>query len=355
MRKILVDSIAGTEILARDVYSDMDTILMSAGITLKKEYAERLKTLNINYIYIEDELAQGINEQEIIEKKIKEQCQDVVKETLQKYAYCGDAQLERLKAVAEEIIYDLLEQPEVMFNMEGVRQNSDSVYSHSLNVCALSVFVALRMKLPKEKVEEIAVGSILHDIGFSYLPIDYRNIRFEELTEKEFKEIKKHAIYGYSAIEKEAWISDAAKNIILSHHERLDGSGYPLRLRAEKIKLETRIVSVCDAFDCFVYGYFTPQMKVHEAIEYIVSQGTTQFDLSVTQMFKNSVAAYPNGTIVITNEGEFGIVLYQNKGFPTRPVIRMIYDSGGNKYKEWVQKDLTKLLTLFIRDTAESL
>lgn len=355
MRKLLVDAITGTEVLAKDVYSDMDTVLMSAGITLKKEYVQRLKALKVQYIYIEDELAKGINQKELIEMQIKEQCQAVVKEILQKYAYCGDAQLEKLKKVAEEIIDDLLEQPEIMFNMEGVRQKSDSVYAHSLNVSALSVFLALRMKLPQKKVKEIAVGSILHDIGFSYLPDEYKNIKYENLTLKEIKEIKKHVIFGYSALEKAKWLSETAKNIILSHHERVDGSGYPFHITGDKIKLETKIVALCDEFDCLVYGYFVPQMKIHEAIEYIVSQGMTKFDQEVVQQFKNSVAAYPNGTIVITNEGEKGIVLRQNKGLPTRPVIRMIEDPYGKKYAEFTEKDLTRELTLFIKDTRESL
>ena len=354
MRKISVDAITGTEILARDIYSDMDTILISSGVVLKRDYTERLKSLNVQYIYVEDDLAKGIDEKEIIELQIKEQCQEVVKDILQKYAYCGDAQLEKLKEVASDIIYDLLEKPEVMFNMEGVRQKNESAYSHSLNVCALSVFIALRMKIPRKKIDEIAVGSILHDIGFSYLPVDYKSIQFEDLTEKELREIKKHVIFGYSALEKEPWLSDVAKHIILSHHERLDGSGYPFHLTGEKIKLENRIVAVCDEFDRLVYGYFTPQMKVHEAIEYIVSQGTTKYDYNVTSVFRDSVAAYPNGSIVVTSEDEIGIVLRQNTGCPTRPVLRMIQDKNGKKYIEWTLKDLTKELSLFIKDTRET-
>lgn len=355
MRKLRVDAITGDEVLARDIFSDMDTILMSKGITLKKEYIDRLNALNIKYVLVEDDLAKGIKEEEIIERHIKEQCQKAVREVLHKFSYCGDAQLVKLKEVAEEIITDLLEQPEIMFTLEGVRENDENNYSHSLNVCALSVFIALRMNLPQPIVKNIAVGSILHDIGFSYLPTDYKKTDYIGLTEKEKKEVKKHVIYGYSAIEKESWLSEEAKNIILTHHERLDGSGYPFHLKGDKIKIETRIVAVCDEFDCMVYGYYTEQTKIHEAIEYIVSQGTSKFDLVVTKIFQNSVAAYPNGTIVITNKGDTGIVLRQNKGFPTRPVIRIIQNQKGVKNKEWVEKDLTKELSLFIKDTTDNM
>lgn len=355
MRKILVDAIKGTEILARDVYSDLDVIIMPAGIVLKKEYVARLKTLNIHYIYIEDDLAKGVREDEIIELQMKEQYQATVKATLQKFACCQNAELKALRKVAEEVIFGLLKQPSILFNMEGVRQKNESAYSHSLNVCTLSVFLALRMKLPREKVEEIAVGSLLHDLGLSFVSIDYRDIAMDHMTEKELRDVKKHVIFGYTALEKEKWLSNIAKNIILSHHERLDGSGYPMHLKGKKISIENRIVAVCDEFDRLVYGFFSASMKVHEAIEYIVAQAGTKYDPQVIKVFNESVAPFPNGAIVITNKKETGIVLGQNFGFPSRPTIRLINDSDGNAYKDWIEKDLTKDLTTFIIDTIEEI
>lgn len=355
MRKILVDAIKGNEILARDIYSDMDAVLMSAGVMLKKEYANKLKALNIKYIYVEDDLAKGVCEDEIIELQVKQQYQSTVKDALQKFACCGDAKLEGLKKVAEDVIFGLLEKPEIIFNMEGVRQKNELTYSHSLNVCALSVFIALRMKLSREKVEEIAVGSLLHDIGFTFVGIDYQHFQNVNITEKELREVKKHVIYGYTALEKEKWLSNTAKNIILSHHERLDGSGYPMHIKGDKISIENKIVAVCDEFDHLVYGFLMPAMKVHEAIEYIVAQARVKYDVQVVQVFNESVAPFPNGTIVLTNEGETGIVLKQNYGFPARPTIRLIYNKNGEAFKQWNEKDLTKDLTTFIMDSIEEI
>lgn len=354
MRKISIDSIKGNEILAKKVWSDSDVILMSEGITLKKEYVARLKELNIEYVYVEDDLAKGIDLDEMNDLQIKEQCQSIVKDTIERYSYNGNGELGNIRDVAEEIINDILEQPEVMFNISGIRKKSEFIYSHSINVCTLAILIALKIKIPRNKVRDIAVGSLLHDIGFNYVNFDYNNKNFEDLTVDEKKEIKKHVVYGYSAVEKESWLSSVAKDIILSHHELLNGEGYPFRLTKDKIRIGSKIVSVCDKFDRLVYGCFTKKMKVHEAIEYIVSQSNRKYDAKIVQIFIESVAAFPNGTTVITNENEIGIVLRQNYKFPARPVIRMIYDNKGNKYKDWIEKDLTKVLTLFIKDTVES-
>ena len=134
-----------------------------------------------------------------------------------------------------------------------------------------------------------------------------------------------------------------------------NGSGYPFRLNGDKIKIGSKIVAVCDSFDSLVYGYMVKPRKVHEAIEYIVSQSGLKFSHQVVKVFNDSVAAFPNGTIVLTNEKELGIVLRQNNSCPTRPVIRIIRDKEGNKCNEWIEKNLMDYHTLFIIDTVESL
>lgn len=353
MRRMLVNSIKGNELLARDVITNNGIVIISAGITVKKEYKEKLKELDIIYIYVEDELSVGIQEQDNMEILIKEQCQDIVKEIIEKYSYQGNGELEEVQTVAEEIINDVVKQSEVMFNISGVRKKSESTYSHSINVCALSVLLALRMKLPKNKVRDIAIGSLLHDIGYTSMPFDYLNCVYNLCTPEEKRQLMKHVIYGYSSVDKEKWLTQTAKDIILYHHERIDGSGYPFHLKGNKIKIESKITAICDDFDSMVYGNLLPKMKVHDAMDYIVSQAGVKYDFECVNYFIESVAAYPNGTLVITNEGEKGIVIRQNQKSPTRPVIHMIEDASGNKYTKWVEKDLNKELTLFILDTME--
>jgi HD-GYP domain-containing protein (c-di-GMP phosphodiesterase class II) len=353
MRRVLLDSVKGNELLAKDVISDGGIIIMPTGTNIKKEYINKLIELGVYSIYIEDEFSEGIDNENNIEEVIKQQCQDIVKDVIEKYSYQGYGELAVLQKVAEEIIGDILKQPEIMFSISGVRRKSESTYSHSINVCALSVLLALRMKLPRNKIRDIAVGSLLHDIGYTSIAFEYMDYDFSKCNKIEQKEIMKHVIYGYSSIIKEEWLSLASKDIILCHHERTDGSGYPFHKKGDKIKIGSKIVAVCDAFDSMVYGFLVPKLKVHDAIDYIISQAGIQFDFDVVNHFMESVAAYPNGTAVITNEGEKAIVLRQNVKCPTRPVLHMIMDSKGMKYSSWIEKDLNKELTVFIVDTIE--
>lgn len=351
MRIISVDSITGNQVLAKDILNNNNVILIKTGTVMKKEYIDRLKDLNFEYIYVEDEIAEGVDLTDCLELQIKEQCQENVKEIISKYTYHNNSELEEIKFIADEIIKDIMEVPEVMFNISSIRNKSESTYSHSLNVCALAVIISLKMKLQKSKIREIAIGCLLHDIGFSYISMDYFNIDLDTCSEKESKEIKKHIIYGYSAIEKMDWLSPISKDIIINHHERLDGSGYPFHLKDDRIKIGSKIAGVCDEFDSRVYGNMMKKMKVHDAIDYIVSKAGVLFDFNVIKAFVDSVAAYPIGALVFTNQDEIGIVMKQNPKCPTRPVIRIIKDKEGKKPKEFIIKDLTKELTLFIIDT----
>ncbi len=351
MRIISIDSVKGNELLARDIINNKEAVLMTAGTIVKKEYVKHLRRLNIEYIYVEDEIGQGVNLTNSLEMQIQEQCQDAVREILLKYSYHNDSELEEIKTVAEDIINDIMREPEVIFNLSSIRNKNESTYSHSINVCALSVILAFKLKLTKKKIKDIAIGCLLHDIGFIQIPLHYHNLTVEECTPKELKEIKKHIIYGYSSVEKMKWLSQISKDIILSHHERIDGSGYPFHIKGDRIKIGSKIAAVCDEFDSKVYGNMTKKMKVHDTIDYIVSKAGVLYDFSVVEAFVASVAAYPTGTLVLTNQEEMGIVLRQNPKCPTRPVIRIIKYKDGSKAKDWIERDLTKELTLFITDT----
>ena len=354
MRRVEIDDIVGTEVLAKDIINNSGVILMFSGTVIKKEYAQKLKFLNINDVYVKDVFekqigVEKIEVEETIELKIKKQCQQKVKETIELYASYGIEQLTPIVSIANSIIKDILEQPEVVYNICGIREKSEGMFAHCVNVCALSVLIAIRMKMPEEKIKEIAIGSLLHDIGITHFA-RMMEIDESQLNDELRNEYKQHVIYGYSIVNAEAWISSTAKDIVLSHHERLDGSGYPFGIEGKKIKKAIKIVAVCDVFDCLVYGIREKRYKVFEAIDYIVSQSGTLFDLAVVKVFLDTVAAYPNGSMVITNRGDRAIVIRQNRKFPTRPVIRRIENINGVPYIGEEDLNLVEDLTLFIVD-----
>ena len=230
-----------------------------------------------------------------------------------------------------------------------IKERNSDIYEHSINLCSLATIVALKMELPQQTVHDIGVSCLLHDLGLRYLAIDYGDQDLSELSEREFAEYKKHPVYAYTALRDETWISNKSKNMILYHHERLDGSGYPLK--ATDISKECRIIQVCDAFDEMICGIGCRRKKVYEAVEYLKSNKDIKFDSKIVDIFLEFTAVYPAGTIVRTSEGETGVVLYQNKQSPDRPVIRITKDRNGIAVDK--VKDLSEISNVYVEEVIE--
>lgn len=348
MKLCKVDELTGKETLAKDVLTIEYKVLLSEGTVLKQEYIEKLKELNIRQVYIKEQRPDTKTVM-ILKEDVEESFKSKVKNILEKHTYSHNNKLVELCQTADYIITNILEEEEVVEKIYDIKERSSDIYEHSINTCSLATIVALKMELPQQKVHDIGVSCLLHDLGLRYLAITYEDQDLSEFSERDAAEYKKHPVYAYTALRDENWISDESKNMILYHHERLDGSGYPLK--ATDISEECRIIQICDAFDEMICGVGCKRKKVYEAVEYLKHNKDIKFDGKIVDIFLEFTAVYPAGTIVKTNEGETGIVLYQNKQFPDRPVIRITKDRNGVAVDK--VKDLTEIKHVYIEEVIE--
>lgn len=398
MKKVKVKSLKGNEILALPIVTDGGTVLIHADVELKPELINRAIRLGIKSLYIKDYPEEVINKENYNHIVISSEddyddvynegqdvsdseCADVknekkteynnkyienhiykveetainsrtiIKNVLEKHIYRHNSDLKIIGEQAEKIIESVIEEPEVITNITEMRNISTDMYTHCINVCALSTIMALRLKMSEKQVRNISIGAILHDIGLRYIKVPYMNTNETYMNVKDALEYKKHTIFGYSSLQDEGWIPDIAKEIILLHHERIDGKGYPFQHKGDKIKTEVKLVSLCDDFESLISGVGSPKLKIYEAIEYIKANQGIKYDATITDKLLESVAVYPVGINVITSDGEMGVVVRQNHKFTDRPVIRMLKHADGSQYKDDVEKDLMEYLTLFIVDT----
>ena len=345
MKLCKLEDIVGNEKLARPIMTSNYQELLAAGTILKPEYIPKIIQLGITEVFIED--ARLSPEQVVI---LREDVEDIFREkvrsVLERHIYNDNTELEELTKTADGIISNILENDALVEQIYDIQERSADIYEHSISVCSLAVLIAIKRKIDKNRIHDLGVACLFHDIGLRYLDFDYSNNLISEMDEKKIIEYHKHPAYAYSALEKEDWISKSAKNMILQHHERLDGSGYPLHVR--EFEPGAEILQICDAFDEMICGIGCKRARVYEAVEYMkVSRGVL-FDEDVVNNLLDFTAVYPAGTVVVLNTNEMGIVIKQNKQFPERPVLRIIKNSKGEMLEEDIVCDLVEVKNVYI-------
>lgn len=348
MRLCKIKDLKCGDILAQSVLTPDYNILLSEGTILNKEYIKRLDDFYIEEVFI---VIDKDMQRTLLVEDIEIAYKKKVKSVLERHIYQRNDELMVLAETADLIIGSILEEKEVVDRIYELRERAPDVYEHSISVCSLSVLVALKCGLDKEVIHDIGVGSILHDLGLRYLTTIYTEIDINLLNPNDIAEYKKHPVNAYSTLLDENWISEKSKLIILNHHENLDGSGFPLKVK--KLSFESKIVNVCDAFDEMICGIGCERKKVHDAIEELKKYSNIKYEKKAVDTLLQMTAVYPVGTLVKTNEGEIGIVMRQNENYPDKPYIKIVKDKIGNTVLHDMVKDLALYDNLYIENAID--
>lgn len=319
MRIRLVSTLKGGEKLAEPVITEEKETLISKGTILKPEYLDLISFLGIDTVCIEDPYESEEKPHHIIDREKREEYISEVRKILGKHIYRGKESLERIKPLADEIVEDILSADEnIVIDME---ERNGNLYEHTVEVTLLAVMVARKIGLERESLRQVALGCLLHDLGLRYITVPYINYEIEKSSAAEAFEYRKHTILAYSALEEEKWLDELPKRMVLLHHERKDGSGFPLKQKTREI--ECKILQVCDALDCAMCGMECKRSRIQQILEYLVEASDILYERSITKVIQRLVARYPVGTKVRLTTGETGIVIAQSDN-SIRPVIRIL-------------------------------
>ena len=354
MKAIKVRELKGKEILAQPIFNSNGVMLVPDGTVMKTDYIQTFLDLGIEEIQIKDELYVGVDYDEMVDEEVKEEYYHLIKGIVKNQTKGTSAEDVEIGRITEEILHSVMDQEEVFINVNKIRKSDYAAYEHAINVAALTTMVSLKLQIPRHSVKEYAIGALLHDIGMSFVPAIFRNEFDDDLGNSKIEVVKNHVFYGLDHLRKKELYSDMVLDIVRNHHERINGSGYPAGLFGTNIDRGSRIVAVCDTFDGMVFGV-TDRSRVYEAIEYIQGNCGKLFDEKIVNAFMDTVALYPTGSIVVTSDGDTAMVHRQNKGYPARPLLRLIKSKQGEIYNQYILKDLLQELSLFIVESVDSL
>jgi HD-GYP domain-containing protein (c-di-GMP phosphodiesterase class II) len=350
VRRVSLDKVRAGAILAKTIMSLDGKVLLAAGMEITEEYKRKLQANRISEIYIEDEISKDIQVPEVVREEIVYEAKQMVKAMMTKPSVKTSIDGRKVMEIVDKIISSILANKDIIANLCDIRSVDDYTFSHSVNVCILSLIIGIGLGYSGDRLRELGVGSILHDIGKVMVPNDILKKPYQ-LTSEEFEEIKKHTYYGYEILKNTSGISMTASYIALEHHERIDGSGYPYQLKDDNIHKAARIVAVSDVYDALTSDrIYRKKLMPHEVIDYITSLGSHHFDQEVVDVFIRFIAYYPVGTAVILNTGEKGLVSKYNKRFPTRSTVRVVMGKDGKMLSKQRELDLAQNLQCRITD-----
>ncbi len=353
MRRVKIDLIPVGVKLARTIFSSDGGVLLSQGVELKKNYVDLLKKRGISEVYLEDEISAGIEAHDVVNEETRSEAVVLVKKVMSNFNFSDNIDVDNVKALVNKIVDELLLSDDILYNLTEIKTVDDYTFEHSVNVCILSLITGIGLGFDAARLRELGIGAILHDIGKLYIPSEILK-KPSQLTVKEFEEIKKHTVLGYDLLRKSGKLNLVSSYIAFGHHERYDGSGYPLHLKKDSIQIYARIVAVADVYDALTSDrVYRKKLKPNEVYEYITSLGVLHFDPEIVKSFVKYVTIYPVGTGVMLNTKERAIIVRDNRLMPTRPLVRIVYDEKMKRRKLTKEIDLAKTSDIFIVDGCE--
>lgn len=350
MRLVKVDQLTGSEILARSIMTSDYKEILAEGTLLKLAYIPRLEEIGIKEVFVKDNELDAQTKL-ILKEEVNKKCKDKVKEIISKHMYNKSQDMTEIADAADRIITNVVSDDNVAQQIYDIRERSADLYEHSISTCTIATLVAIKMNIDDDLKHDLGIGCLLHDLGLRYVTIDYIDKDMTQVDPAVKEEYTKHPIYGYSAIKHEKWLSKVSKEIILMHHETIDGQGYPIH--TPELAITTRIAAACDFFDESICGIGHERKRVHEAVEYLKAFKGVKFDAEVVDSLLDFIAVYPSGNKVIINTGEMAVVIRQNKGFPERPVLQLIADRNGKVIEGVLVRDLLEYTNIFIENVID--
>ncbi len=232
------------------------------------------------------------------------------------------------REVVSTCVDNILENPDAMTLLTRIRQKDEYTSEHSLSVAVLSISLGRALGLDRERLNELGLCGMLHDIGKIMTPDEVLK-KPGRLTPEEMEVMKAHPVQGRDILLSTDGVTATALDVAHAHHERVDGSGYPRGLTVDQMTLYTRIVAVTDTFDAITSDrvYDTGRTNI-EAFKILTQGSGRQWDGNLVTRFIRTIGIYPPGALVELSDGRLALVLESNPRYQLRPKVLLIPADG---------------------------
>lgn len=312
VRHVWIDSERG-----EDVAQPQSAVASAVGVVRKQ--VQPVPQSASGAVAMKDELARAA--------KICAESKDAVASMFREVRMGNAVDGEGARQVVQEISDSLKRNGGALISLARLKTADDYTYMHSVAVCAMMLALGRQLGLNEEDIRAAGIAGLLHDMGKALLPVDVLN-KPGKLTAAEFEMVKSHPERGHWLLGKEGTAADMTLDVCLHHHEKIDGSGYPKRMKGDAISLYAKMGAVCDVYDAITSNRpYKAGWDPAESMRMMGQWAGVHFEPTVFQAFVKSLGIYPVGSLVRLASGRLGVVMDQTSASLTMPVVKVFFDS----------------------------
>jgi HD-GYP domain-containing protein (c-di-GMP phosphodiesterase class II) len=268
---------------------------------------------------------------------------DMMNEVVQDLCDGQGIQVEKVKTAVNPLIDSVLRNKDAMAWLVTLRKQQEYAYHHSIATSVWALLLGRHLGFDRNGLQSLAMGGILLDVGKFAIP-ESITAKDGPLTDEEAEIMKAHVDYGVRLAKKTPGISEEVLEMIRSHHERHDGSGYPAGLAGEDISVYGRIAGLVDCYDAMIsHRAWAGAKSSYDAVRELNLMAGKEFQREVVEQFVLAMGMFPTGTVVELNTGEIAIVVGQHQDHRLRPKIMMMLDDSKRPLGDNKIVDLTKV------------
>ncbi len=232
--------------------------------------------------------------------------------------------VERCLPLVDEIASSAWRNPGAIVSLARLKTHDQYTYMHSVAVCALMVALGRQLGMDEDETREAGMAGLLHDMGKAAMPLDVLN-KPGSLSDAEYMVMKSHPEAGHAMLVEGGAVGELTLDVVLHHHERPDGKGYPHGLSGAALTRAARMGAVCDVYDAITSN--RPYKNAWDPADSLakMAQWKGQFDPLVFQAFVKSLGIYPIGSLVSLRSGRLAVIVDQGPGSLTMPLVKVFY------------------------------
>jgi len=342
--------------LSKPLISADGKVLLNEGIVIKERYIQYLRNHGFTSLFVGDPIIQDAiaSEEDFYSLEKRQETIDDARKVINHFSVGKGVNLDGVRKLVSEWINELGQKPENMINILDIRRKEGYMFSHAVNTCILSIMTGIAMGYDDKQLDELGLAAMLHDVGKIKFSKNVAQQFPRKLTRVEREEYRRHPFYSLEILRGNYTESANILNACFQHHERWNGSGYPVGLKENAISEYAQIISIADVYDRLIAGMpHRLPTPVYYATAILNKARGEYFNPVIIDKFNHNVAIYPMGKMVRLNNQQIGVILGIDIKNKSVPIVRIVSNQDDSENNKVIELDLLKNPDLFIIDFEE--